>query len=143
MPSSARVQRRAINSDTINFLRLLSAEFNRGYVGDATMIYREAIMAVNLYGILAYRLLDPGTLAACAQVSTLSFEVVEDHSARGFKLFSCIRGTNQFPPDTARIIFARDHKLGFMRGEEVRVQVLTQYTVSFALLSQTLTRFSE
>ncbi|KAH9813469.1 hypothetical protein DFH28DRAFT_929779 [Melampsora americana] len=142
MPSSRRLQRRSVDSEAMTFLRLLSSEFNRGtsfhfqrrtqliiflflgYVDDAIMIYREHSFPVNIFGTLAYQIMDAGTPDARAQVSTLVYNtnVAEQY-------------------ETARIVFARDHDVGFLRGEEITVQVLSQYTVSCALISQTILRF--
>ncbi|KAH9823945.1 hypothetical protein DFH28DRAFT_921454 [Melampsora americana] len=126
MPSSTTVRRRTVDDDTINFLRILMAEFNRGRVEDAMMVYRNETLPVNLYGTLAYRVLQSATSNAHAEVSTLSFDIVGQESSQ-----------------IATITFGRDHELGFSRGEEVRVHVLTQYTVSFALVARTLTLFAE
>ncbi|KAH9824115.1 hypothetical protein DFH28DRAFT_1117905 [Melampsora americana] len=110
---------------TLDLLRLLADEFKRDSVGDAIMTLRGTSCSVNVYGTLAYRIQDAGTVDATAQVTTLEYN-------------SETQGTT----DTGILVFMRDNAIGLSRGEQIRFAVVDEYTVSIASIAGTLERFS-
>ncbi|KAH9806968.1 hypothetical protein DFH28DRAFT_1140950 [Melampsora americana] len=67
---------------TLDLLRLLAEEFKRDSVGDAIMTLRGTSFSVNVYGTLAYRIQDAGTVDATAQVTALEYNW-ETHGTTG------------------------------------------------------------